>query len=130
MGRGGGNAPVSRHVLIVEDEENIVESLTFLLQREGMRTTSVFDGAQAIGAIERLRPDVLILDVMLPGIDGLEILRKIRSTPRMRDLPVVMLTARMQQQDRRRAEEIGVNAFVTKPFSNAEVVMTVKRLMP
>ncbi len=119
---------MSRHVLIVEDEENIVESLSFLLEREGYRVTSVLDGAQALPQIEAGRPDVLILDVMLPGLDGFEILRAIRSDAAFSDLPVIMLTAKMQQQDRRTAEEIGVNAFVTKPFSNAEVVSIVKRL--
>lgn len=121
---------MSRHVLIVEDEENIVESLSFLLRREGFQVTSVLDGGQAIESIDTDRPDLLILDVMLPGVDGFEILRTIRSKPDIKDLPVVMLTARMQQQDRRQAEEIGVNAFVTKPFSNAKVVSIVKSLMP
>lgn len=121
---------MSRHVLIVEDEENIVESLSFLLKREGFQVTSVLDGAQAMERIGAGRPDLLILDVMLPGVDGFEILRTIRSQPEIADLPVVMLTARMQQQDRRLAEEIGVNAFVTKPFSNANVVSIVKDLLP
>lgn len=119
---------MSRHVLIVEDEENIVESLSFLLEREGYRVTSVLDGAQAVPRIEASRPDLLILDVMLPGLDGFEILRAIRSDAALAQLPVIMLTAKMQQQDRRTAEEIGVNAFVTKPFSNAEVISIVKRL--
>jgi CheY-like chemotaxis protein len=121
---------VGRHVLIVEDEENIVESLSFLLEREGFEVTSVLDGAQAIARIRENRPDLLILDVMLPGVDGFEILRAIRSNEATRALPVVMLTAKMQQQDRRTAEAIGVNAFVTKPFSNAEVVSIVKSLAP
>ncbi|MCT8970528.1 response regulator transcription factor [Microbaculum marinisediminis] len=119
-----------RHVLIVEDEENIVESLSFLLEREGFEVTSVLDGAQALDRIEEGHPDLLILDVMLPGIDGFEILRTIRANAALKALPVVMLTAKMQQQDRRTAEAIGVNAFVTKPFSNAEVVSIVKSLAP
>jgi len=121
---------VNRHVLIVEDEENIVESLSFLLEREGFKVTSVLDGAQALSGIKTTRPDLLILDVMLPGVDGFEILRAIRSDPAHKDLPVIMLTAKMQQQDRRTAESIGVSAFVTKPFSNADVVATVKSLAP
>lgn len=120
---------MSGHVLIVEDEQNIVESLSFLLKREDFKVTSILDGAQALESIGVDRPDLLILDVMLPGADGFEILRTIRSRPELADLPVVMLTARMQQQDRRLAEQIGVNAFVTKPFSNAEVVSIVKRLL-
>ncbi|MEJ8572611.1 response regulator transcription factor [Microbaculum marinum] len=120
---------MSRHVLIVEDEENIVESLTFLLKREQFEVTSVLDGARAIETLQSGRPDLMILDVMLPGADGFDVLRTIRSRPELENLPVVMLTARMQQQDRRLAEEIGVNAFITKPFSNAEVVSVVKSLL-
>jgi two-component system, OmpR family, response regulator len=121
--------PVPRRVLIVEDEENIVESLTFLLQREGLVVASVADGTAALREIGAAPPDLLILDVMLPGADGFEILRTIRADPRTADLPVLMLTARMQQKDRRLAEKIGVNAFVTKPFANAEVVGAVLGLM-
>ncbi len=123
-----GKRPLVSRVLIVEDEVNIVESLSFLLEREGFEVTSVLDGAQALSFIDENRPDLLILDVMLPGVDGYEILRKIRANAKLKDMPVVMLTAKMQQHDRRTAEQIGVNAFVTKPFSNAEVVSIVKNL--
>lgn len=126
----GGNGPLSRHVLIVEDEENIVESLSFLLEREGYDVKSVLDGSRALAHLQERLPDLLILDVMLPGVDGFEILRSIRADESLETLPVIMLTAKMQQQDRRTAEEIGVNAFVTKPFSNAEVISIVKSLAP
>lgn len=121
---------MSRHVLIVEDEENIVESLSFLLEREGYDVKSVLDGSRALAHLQERLPDLLILDVMLPGVDGFEILRSIRADESLETLPVIMLTAKMQQQDRRTAEEIGVNAFVTKPFSNAEVISIVKSLAP
>ena len=119
---------MSRHVLIVEDEENIVESLSFLLERETFLNIQCIARSSPVPRIEASRPDLLILDVMLPGLDGFEILRAIRSDAALEQLPVIMLTAKMQQQDRRTAEEIGVNAFVTKPFSNAEVISIVKRL--
>ena len=110
---------MSRHVLIVEDEENIVESLSFLLEREGYRVTSVLDGAQALPQIEAGRPDVLILDVMLPGLDGFEILRAIRSDAAFSDLPVIMLTAKSEEDNTRIAAAIAVNALPSTPFSLA-----------
>jgi len=120
---------VTRRVLIVEDEKNIVESLTFLLKRAGFAVDAVMDGTAALQRIGDDPPDVVILDVNLPGTDGFDILRAVRAAPETRDLPVVMLTARMQQQDRRMAEDIGATEFIAKPFSNAHVVDTVKRLI-
>lgn len=120
---------MTRRVLIVEDEKNIVESLTFLLKRAGFAIDAVMDGTAALQRIGDDPPDVVILDVNLPGTDGFDILRAVRSAPGTRDLPVVMLTARMQQQDRRMAEDIGATEFIAKPFSNAHVVDTVKRLI-
>ena len=126
---GEGTHRVTRRVLIVEDEKNIVESLTFLLGRAGFAIAAVMDGTAALQRIRDEPPDVVILDVNLPGTDGFDILRAVRATPETRDLPVVMLTARMQQQDRRTAEDIGATEFIAKPFSNAHVVDTVKRLI-
>lgn len=116
------------HVLIAEDEPNILESLSFLLGREGWKVTSALDGN---AALERLRgdlPDVIILDIMLPQRNGFEILKQIRADPRTRRLPVIVLTAKGQEKDRKTAEEMGANAFVTKPFSNRDVVEQVRRL--
>lgn len=113
-------------VLIVEDEPNIADALRFLLTHEGFDVTVESDGARALERVTSIGADVVILDVMLPNRSGFDILRDLRSasgTP-----PVLMLTAKGQAQDRRTAEELGANVFMTKPFSNAEVVETVRRL--
>lgn len=119
---------MSRRVLIVEDEPHITESLTFLLTREGFEVSAIADGSAALSALERDLPAVLVLDAMLPGTDGFDILRRLRAEERYARLPILMLTARGQRRDRAVAEALGADRFMTKPFSNAEVVATVREL--
>lgn len=119
---------MATRVLIAEDEPNIVESLGFVLGREGFEVTAVLDGQ---AALERLRadpPDMMILDVMLPRVNGFEVLKQVKSDPSLRSIPVIVLTAKGQAHDRRMAEELGVDGFMTKPFSNREIVEQVRRL--
>lgn len=123
-----GSRGALRRVLIVEDEPNIAASLEFLLGRAGFEVALATDGAGALRAVESAPPDLLILDVMLPQLNGFEVLKRLRAEARHQALPVLVLTARGQQQDRRQAEEIGASAFLSKPFSNNELVACVKRL--
>ena len=115
-------------VLIVEDEPHIVESLTFLLTREGFEVRAIGDGGAALEALQGELPAVLVLDAMLPGVDGFEILRHLRSDPRYQPLRILVLTAKGQPRDRAVAEALGADRFMTKPFSNAEVVAAVREL--
>lgn len=115
-------------VLIAEDEPSIVESLAFLLRRAGYDVVSVQDGEAAIRRLTDAPPDMLILDLMLPRRNGFEVLKVVKSEPALAAMPVLVLTAKGQPQDRRLAEQIGVDAFMTKPFSNREVVDKVRRL--
>jgi len=123
-----GDVSMLARVLIVEDEPHIVESLTYILVREGFSVSSCGDGAAAFDLIVGDPPDVLVLDVMLPGVNGFELLRRVRAQNGLSALPILMLTAKGQKRDREIAEDAGVNLFLTKPFSNAEVVEAVKRL--
>lgn len=116
-------------VLIAEDEPSILESLDFILKRAGFSCSSVTDGEAAIRAVQRLQPRVLVLDVMLPKRSGFEVLKQLRGDAMTANLPVLILTAKGQQQDRRIAEELGANSFVTKPYANAEVVGAVRQLL-
>lgn len=118
------------HVLLIEDEPNIIEAIRFILSRDGWHVDTHSNGADAVNVIQAKRPDVLILDVMLPGRSGFDILRDLRDTPETRTLPVLMLTARGQSRDRDMAERAGVNRFMTKPFSNADVLEAVRSLGP
>ncbi|WP_298936945.1 response regulator [uncultured Ruegeria sp.] len=119
---------MSRKVLLIEDEPNIAEAIRFLLTREGWQVQTHGDGADALQVIRAANPDLVILDVMLPGKSGMDILRDLREQDGMQSLPVLMLTARGQSRDREMAENAGVSRFMTKPFSNAEVLTAVRDL--
>ena len=123
----GGTLAVD--VLIAEDEPSILESLDFILRRAGWSIDSVTDGESVLDRVRRSRPRVLVLDVMLPKRSGFDVLKQLRADSETRDLPVLILTAKGQQQDRRIAEELGADGFVTKPYSNAEVVGAVRQLL-
>ena len=117
-----------RRVLLAEDEPNIVESLRFLLGRAGFEIDVSVNGREALERALDKPPDVMILDVMLPELDGFEILERLRADDRGAQLPVIMLTAKGQRQDRDRALAARANLFISKPFSNTELVDAVRRL--
>ncbi|MEQ3626842.1 MAG: response regulator [Celeribacter sp.] len=121
---------MTRTVLLVEDEPNIIEAIRFILSRDGWRVETHADGSTALEAVSRRMPDVVILDVMLPNRSGFDILRDLRAAPDTTDLPVLMLTAKGQGKDRELAERLGANRFMTKPFSNAEVLAALRDLVP
>jgi DNA-binding response OmpR family regulator len=120
---------MKKRILLVEDEPNIVVSLTFLLERAGFDVATETNGQKALETILEDPPDTLVLDVMLPGLDGFEILRRVRADQRVEKLPVLMLTAKGQREDRKNALEFGADKFITKPFSNAEIVEVVQDLV-
>jgi DNA-binding response OmpR family regulator len=115
-------------ILIVEDEPNIGESLSFILRKAGFEIDVVADGADGLDRLRRESFAAVILDLMLPGLNGLEVLKSIRADRHLAALPVMVLTARGQAADRRTAEAVGASVFVTKPFSNSEVVSHICRL--
>ena len=113
---------MSKRILLVEDEPNIIEAIRFILSRDGWQVSTHSDGRTAMEAIARVSPDVVVLDVMLPGRSGFEILREMRERAETAAMPVLMLTAKGQERDREQAERYGVTRFMTKPFANAEVL--------
>lgn len=117
-----------KRVLLAEDEPNIIESVSFLLRRAGLEVATETDGRAALTHALENTPDVLVLDVLLPGMDGVEALRHLRQDERGRDLPVIVLSAKGQSAMRQTAEDAGADVFIAKPFSNAELVDTVLRL--
>tara|TARA_R110002124_G_scaffold63350_16_gene173127 strand:+ start:3211 stop:3594 length:384 start_codon:yes stop_codon:yes gene_type:complete len=116
-------------ILIAEDEPSILESLDFILRRAGYTISAVTDGDAVLEAVRRLSPRMVVLDVMLPKRSGFDVLKQIRANVDMRAMPVLILTAKGQQQDRRTAEELGADGFVTKPYANADVVGAVRQLL-
>ncbi len=129
---GGGSQqsrPAANQVLVIEDEPNIIEAISFILSRDGWTVHTHSNGETAVEAVRRFMPDALILDVMLPGRSGYDILQDLRSDPQTREIPVMMLTARGQKNDRDLAHRLGVDRFMTKPFSNAEVVENLREIV-
>lgn len=120
---------MSGRVLLIEDEPNIIEAIRFILSREGWQVHTHSNGSTAIDAIRDRAPDLVVLDVMLPNRSGYDILNDLRADEAMRELPVLMLTARGQKKDRQLAEKLGASRFMTKPFSNEEVLETVRELV-
>ncbi|MGL4311192.1 MAG: response regulator transcription factor [Paracoccaceae bacterium] len=120
---------MARHVLLVEDEPNIVEAIRFVLSRDGWTVSTQSDGREALTDVARVKPDVVILDVMLPGRTGFEILQDLRASPAHAGLPVLMLTARGQSRDRDMAVQQGASMFLTKPFSNAGLLEALNALV-
>ncbi|TNF20712.1 MAG: response regulator [Rhodobacteraceae bacterium] len=120
---------MGKRVLVIEDEPNITEAINFFLSRDGWEVFTHSNGHDALQAVARRAPDLLILDVMLPGKSGYEILRELRDTADWKHLPVLMLTARGQARDREMARAAGASRFMTKPFSNAEILEAVRELV-
>jgi DNA-binding response OmpR family regulator len=118
-----------RHVLLVEDEPSIAEAIRFLLIRDGCEVTTLGNGSEVMPALHKTPFDVVILDMMLPGASGLDVLAAIRADTALAALPVLMLTAKGQPHDRAAAEHAGANRFMTKPFANADMVAEVRALL-
>jgi DNA-binding response OmpR family regulator len=112
-------------VLIVEDEPHIVLSLEILLQRAGYATTACTDGDEGLELIRRQRPDVVLLDIMLPRKNGYDVCRAIKTDPELRGIPVIMISAKGQEVEVLKGRELGASAYITKPFGNAEVLEAV-----
>ena len=116
-------------LLLVEDEPDLVDLLSFSLEQAGYRVESALTGEDGLQAARRLHPDLILLDLMLPGMDGLEVCRSLRSTAGLRDTPVIMLTARNAEQDIVRGLEIGADDYIAKPFSTPVVLARIKAVL-
>jgi len=115
--------------LIVEDEESISTLLDYNLSREDFETRIAIDGEDALLKTQEFRPDIVILDWMLPKVSGIEVCRRLRQNPETRNLPIIMLTARSEETDRIRGLETGADDYLTKPFSTAELIARVKAVL-
>lgn len=121
---------MGRKVLVIEDEPNIVEAVSFILARDGWEVRTHGQGADALEVIRAVQPDLVILDVMLPGRNGFDILQALRAEADTAALPVLLLTARGQTRDRELAARCGASRFIAKPFSNIEVLASVREMVP
>jgi twitching motility two-component system response regulator PilG len=116
-------------ILIVEDEESLLKLESILLSSRGYQVTGVMDGASALARIEESKPDLVLLDIMLPGIDGFEVCRRIKENPATADIPVVMLTAKKNSQDMAKGTQVGADAYMTKPFKSVKIIEVIEGLL-
>lgn len=122
-------AETEKSILVVEDEDNIALALEHLMRREGYRLARVANGAEALPAIVRERPDLVLLDVMLPEVSGYEICQSVRLDPALSGVKILMMTARGNQMERRKGLALGADGFISKPFDVADLKAEVRRLM-
>lgn len=116
-------------ILAVDDEPNIVRLIQVNLERQGYQVETANNGAQALAKIKENRPDLLVSDVMMPEMDGFELLANVRRDPTISDLPVIMLTAKAQDRDVMTGYQHGADMYLTKPFNPAELLSFVKRIL-
>lgn len=118
-----------KKILIVEDENDILQLVKLYLEKEGFRTVAAMTGAEALKQVKAEKPDLIVLDLMLPILDGLEVCKRLRSSPETAMLPIIMLTAKAEESDTVVGLELGADDYVTKPFSPKTLVARIKALV-
>ncbi len=113
-------------VLVVDDEKTLVKALSFNLEKEGFRVETAYDGKEALEKVFELKPDIVVLDLMLPEVDGFEVCRRIR---KKLEIPIIMLTARSEDIDKVLGLELGADDYLTKPFNSRELVARIKAIL-
>lgn len=116
-------------ILVVDDEPDILSVLVYHLSREGYRVTTAVNGQGALTTADTERPDLIILDLMLPGMDGYEVLQRLKRADRTNSIPVILLTARREEEERVKGFEVGADDYITKPFSARELTLRVEALL-
>ncbi len=120
---------VRETILVVEDEREIQELIVYNLSKEGYQTAAVGTGEEALHAVNTARPDLVLLDLMLPGVDGLEVARRLKGDPATRDLPIIILTARAEEADIVSGLEVGADDYIPKPFSPRVLIARIRAVL-
>ena len=118
-----------KKILVVDDEKDIVDLITYNLEKEGFATIKAYDGESALELVKTQKPDLIILDLMLPGMRGLEVCKLIRKNPETETLPIIMLTAKGDQVDKILGLEMGADDYITKPFNVRELIARVRAVL-
>ena len=116
-------------ILLIDDEKDLIELVRYNLEKEGYDVIAATDGGSGLEVVRKHRPDLVVLDLMMPGLDGLQVCQQLRSDPRSARVPVIMLTAKATEADRVVGLELGADDYITKPFSPREVVARVKAVL-
>jgi twitching motility two-component system response regulator PilG len=118
-----------KKILIVEDEESLLKLESILLTSRGYEVKGVADGQAALDVVTTMKPDLVLLDIMLPEIDGFEVCRQIKANEATKHIPVIMLTAKKSREDMAKGEQVGADWYITKPFKSAMVIETIQRFI-
>jgi DNA-binding response OmpR family regulator len=118
-----------KKVLIVDDEPGIIVALQFLMEQNGYETLVAFSGEEAMEAVAQHHPDLILLDIMLPVVDGFEVCQRVRENPDWKDIRIILVTALGSEANVTKGLDLGADAYVTKPFANVELVAKVKELL-
>jgi DNA-binding response OmpR family regulator len=118
-----------KRVLIVDDEPSIIVPLQFLMEQNGYATSVAFSGEEAMETVVESHPNLILLDIMLPIIDGFEVCQRVRENPEWNDIRIILLTAMGSEANIAKGLALGADAYITKPFSNSEVIAKVKELI-
>ncbi len=116
-------------ILVIDDEPHMARLASYVLQTAGYEVLTAEDGRDGLKKLAQFEPDLVICDITMPEMDGFEVVSTLRADPRWHHLPVIMLTARGQEQDMQRAEEVGANSYLTKPFSSRQLLGEVQRYL-
>jgi len=123
-------APViKKKILVVEDEESLLKLQSILLTIKGYKVEGVMDGQAALEVVETMKPDLVLLDIMLPKIDGFQVCRQVKANEATRHIPVIMLTAKKSMEDRIMGKRAGADMYITKPYKSSMVIETIQRLL-
>lgn len=120
---------MAKSILVVDDEPNILLSLEFLMQQEGYEVRTATNGDEAMMAVGEKQPDLILLDIMMPKLDGFEVCQKIRSNPKWKDIRIVMLTAKGREVDQEKGLALGADDYIIKPFGTKQLVKKVKTVL-
>lgn len=118
-----------KKILVVDDEKDLVEAVKFRLEANNYEVIQAYDGQEALVQARKLKPDLIILDLMLPKIDGYKVCRMLKFDERYKKIPIIMFTARAQESDKKLGEEVGADAYITKPFEPEVLLSKIKELL-
>jgi two-component system, OmpR family, alkaline phosphatase synthesis response regulator PhoP len=120
---------MAKKILVVDDEKDLVETVTFRLQASGYEVISAYDGQEGLEKAKKEKPDLIILDLMLPRMDGYKVCGLLKADSRYSKIPIILFTARAQESDKKMGEEVGGDAYITKPFDPPALLAKIKELL-
>lgn len=118
-----------KKILVIDDERDLVETITFRLEAAGYKVITAGDGQEGLDKAREMKPDLILLDIMMPKMDGYQVCRFLKFDEEYKDIPIIMLTARGQESDKNTGKNVGADDYVTKPFDGGELLLKIKKLV-